>query len=634
MKKKTLFIYLAIVLAIIVLVFGIYNWQKSRYIMPRGYGTAVETWQQMGLEQSASRVVDGSAEHPFDVVVWGTDPEGIAAAVAAARNGLHTLLVDHRDVVGGLFTLGRLNFIDMNDYDHGRLVTRGIFEEFYTKVGGVVFDIKDGQRVFEEMIYNEPLLVLDLNNQLVEPVLAEDNKVTYLRVEKGGEQREVHGKIFIDASQDADLAYQAGVPFTVGFEDMGMPGHFQVSTLVFNVTGINWPRVMWETLAVDRRRGSAATFSAAWGLDNYVRQYESADSDIAFRGFNMARQQDGQVLLNGLLIHGVDINGPATRSAAKEKAYQEAYRFIEFARENIPGFKNAEVKDFAEELYVRQSRQMKGLYRLTIDDVLENRDHWDRIGYGSYPVDIQSISRGQPGFVVGTPLKYALPFRCLVPPGIDNLLVVGRSASYDSLAQGSVRVVPPGMVAGQAAGVASAYSLAVGETFTEMARNKEAISFIRDMLEQQGAYVEPSNSKPGPETGHPDYDAVKELRRLGMALGGYRNDYKLDEPVNGQTFMNLLYNCTFRWLNLSGRVEDANKLYFVTTTQKDEVASNNISELVDEFERFNPHLKELYARDELEQLFQSIEDSDTGSVILRGQIYRFISNYLKLIASN
>lgn len=628
MKKRWSKI-LVVVLAICVLGFGAYSWQKGRYVMPEGYATGAATWQAKGLPDAAGRLADGSAEHPYDVVVWGTDPEGITAAVAAARNGLHTLLVDHRDRVGGLFILGRLNFIDMNDHDRGRLVTKGIFEEFYTKVGGTVFDVEDGQRVFEEMIAAEPLLTLALNHRLVEPVVGEEQQVVSLLLAKDGSTREVFGRVFVDASQDADLAWLAGVPFTTGFEDIGLPDQAQAATLVFNVKGINWPRVMYETLVKDRRGSSAATFRAAWGYDNYVRHYVPESQAVGFRGFNMARQKDGQVLLNGLLVYGVDVNDPATRDVAVAEAQAEAYRFVEYARDNLPGFKHAQVSGFAPELYVRQSRHMQALYRLTIDDLLENRDHWDRIGFASYPVDIQSIAKGQPGFVVGSPTKYALPFRCLVPPNLDNLLVVGRSAGYDSLAHGSVRVVPPGMVEGQAAGVASAYALATGRTFPQIASSPEDMEFIQTILAGQGALVEPSEAQPGPETEHPDYQAMQQLRQIGLVNGGYYNRYNLDQPISRQALLNLLYNGSQRQLNLAGREDQAQKLYFVITPTEEQVTTSNIKAVFTEFERFNPHLKNLYDPQELDQAISLLPDT---TELPRGKLYGLLNQYLDLIS--
>ncbi len=606
---------------------------NSSYKMPEGYASAKELWQQKGLDNPSTKEVDGSSTRPYDVVVWGSDPEGIAAALSASRNGLHTLLIDHRDRVGGLFTVGELNFIDMNYDDNKKLVTKGIFEEFYKKVGGVVFDIDKGQKVFEEMLESEELLTVTLNHSLVEPQLNESGKIVVgIKVkDPTGSEKDIYGKVFIDASQDADFAYIAGVPFTEGFEDIGLPGKFQASTLVFRVEGVNWYRVMLETLLVDRRKSSKATFKAAWGYDDHIRKYEPENDKISFRGFNMARQKDGQVLVNGLLIYGVQPDSLDSKLEAIEMARTEAYRFIGYARENLPGFQKAEVSGFADELYIRESRHMEGLYRLTLDDILENRDHPDRIGYGGYPVDIQAVDQHFPGIAIGEPSKYAVPFRTIVPPYFHNLLVVGRSASYDSLAHGSARIVGVGMVGAQAAGVASAYSLATQKSFQEIATTEEDLEFIRDVLSSQGAFVEQSNTKPPQEIGHEYYHAMRELRQLGIVVGGYNNLYRLDDPLSIQAFLNILFNGSVRTLNLTGQRELADKMYFVISQEQGNLNTDNIQSVFESFKNFNPHLNKVYTEEEFNSFLAEINDDVSSRELTRGELYQVVTEYLELL---
>ena len=619
-----------LLVVIIVLVLVLLN--SGSYKMPDGYAHAKEVWRQKGLDDPSTRQADGSSSKPYDVVVWGSDPEGIAASLAASRNGLHTLLIDHRDRVGGLFTVGELNFLDMNNDDNKKLVTKGIFEEFYKKVGGVVFEIDKGQEVFEEMLLEEELITLKLNHTLIAPQLNESKDIVIgIKVkDAANNEKDIYGKIFIDASQDGDLAYMAGVPFTEGFEDIGLPGKFQASTLVFRVEGVNWYRVMWETLLVDRRKSSKATFTAAWGYDNHIRKYESESDNISFRGLNMARQKDGQVLINGLLIYGVQPDSQDSRSEAMEIAKTEAYRFIDYARENLPGFQKAKVSGFADELYVRESRHMQGLYRLTLDDVLENRDHPDRIGYGGYPVDIQAVDKHFPGIAIGEPSKYAVPFRTIVPPNFHNLLVIGRSASYDSLAHGSARIVGVGMVGAQAAGVASAYSLAFQKDFQQIAVTQADIEFIRDMLAEQGAYVEPSREKPPKETKHEYYPAMRELRKLGIVVGGYDNKYQLEDPLSIQAFLNILFNGSVRTLNLVGQGEFSDKMYFVISQEHGNVNSDNLQSIFDNFKKFNSHLYSVYTQEEFKNFLANLPDKDSRD-LSRGELYQIATVYLELL---
>ena len=574
---------------------------------------------------------DGISTNPYDVIVWGSDPEGIAAALAASRNGLNTLLIDHRNRVGGLFTVGELNFIDMNYDDNMNLVTRGIFEEFYKQVGGVIFDIDVGQRVFEEMLAAEELLTVKLNYNLIQPQVNEQQtSVTSILVRNAaGSERNIYGRIFIDASQDADLAYMAGVPFTMGFEDIGLPGEFQASTLVFRVEGVNWSCVMREINEVDPRPLFRASYTAAWGYDNFTRYYEPENERIRFRGFNMARQGDNQVLLNGLLIFGVNAADPESRAEAKEIAKAEAYRFMYFARENLPGFEEARISGFADELYIRQTRHMQGLYRLTIDDVLENRDHWDRIGFGGYPVDIQPVNPSFPGIVVGQPDKYAIPFRMIVPPDFTNLLVVGRSASADSLPHGTTRIVGVGMVQAQAAGVASAYYITTGRNFQEIAASEEDIEIIRGILADQGAFVSPSTSIAPEVVNHPHYPAMQELRRLGLIVVGHHNNYMMDEPLSIQSTLNLLFNGSERTLNLVDQGDLANQMRFVMAQETGNLNRGNIRRVFGEFKSLNPHLNTLYTEADFNNFLNNLPRGN--GEIPRGELYGYIVEYLNML---
>lgn len=630
-NRKRVIVVLALLLAVSCLA-GIYHLQKKRYVMPAGYDGAAEYWQEKGFLPGGE--ADGSRQKPYDLVVWGSDPEGITAAVAAARNGLQVLLADYRSRVGGLFTLGQLNKIDMNfdkgNYAARRMVTAGIFEEFLKKVGSSAFDIDRAQEVFEQMLAAEDSLTLLLEHELL-GVENSGEQVTAIRLKNNGESKTIYGRVFIDASQDGDLAYMAGVPFSDGFEQVGLPGRFQACTLVFSLKGVNWPRVMWENTVVDRRRSSAATLRAAWGYDQYAARYVPQNSDICFRGFNMVRSPDGTVHVNGLLIYGVNTYDHEERKKAIEAAKEEAGHFIRFVRENYPGFKDAEIAGFAEELYIRESRHMLALYQLTIHDVLENRDHWDRIGYGSYPVDIQAIDQNLPGIVLGVPSKYAIPFRSLVPPNFDNLLVVGRSSGYDPLAHGSARVVPVGMTGAQAAAVASAYKLATGKGFREIAASPSAVEEIRSVLASQGAFVEPSREEPPEVVKHPSFPAVRKLISLALVLGGYNNDYQLNASLPSQNFLNLLFHGSYRTLNLAQRGDLAEKMYYVTAESNEEVGKQNIAGLVEQFYRFNPHMEEVVPRDVARGIFDDIPALNQWTVFPRYRLYEALAEYLDLI---
>ncbi|MCL2678100.1 MAG: FAD-dependent oxidoreductase, partial [Clostridiales bacterium] len=398
----------------------------------------------------------------YHVIVAGGDPEGVSAALSAARNGLRVLLVCEQEALGGLMTLGMLNFIDMNYFEQPGvisgsrvLLTQGIFGAFYGALGNA-FDVGEAKAWFLTQVHREPNIDLLLNVKIVAPIM-EGNAVCGLTVLQDGEERDYYSLRLIDATVDADVAAMAGVPYTVGGEDFGK-NEKQGVTLVFCLSGVDWQGIR-DYVNYEKNENNnmevGITNEAAWGYGPEALLYVPQNPRMRLRGPNIARQKNGDVLINALIIFGVDALDERSKQQAMEEAEAELAYIVGFMRENFRGFENAILEYTATQLYVRETRHIIGEYRLTIDDVLENRDHWDRIAHGSYPVDIQPTSPASYGTVVGNPDIYSIPFRSLVPLLVENLLVVGRSASYDSLPHGSARVIPVGMVTGEAAGVAA-----------------------------------------------------------------------------------------------------------------------------------------------------------------------------------
>ena len=499
-------------------------------------------------EEEKVQIPSEGESDTYDLIVVGGEPEGIAAAVEAGRNGLSVLLVEEYDSLGGLMTLGKLNFLDMNHAKDGTLLTQGIFEEFYDKVGGNAFDIEKAKDVFNEMIAEEESIIVKLNTELVEPI-KEGNKLIGIKVKENNNIKEYFAKRFVDASSDADLAAASGVPYTFAGEDIGEEDRMMGVTLVFELENVSWLKVfsylnynrVMGMIFKDERQQEGAKLNSAWGYTEEGYSYEPKDSLMRLRGFNIAKQKNGNVLVNALVIFGVDVLDKKSKEEGIKRAQEELKHIIPYVNENFTGFKKAKLVGTAEKLYVRESRHIIGEYVLTIDDVLENRDQEDTIAIGSYPVDVQPTVNQRWGTVVGNPEQYGIPFRSLVPLDVENLLVVGRSASYSSLAAGSARVIPIGMCEGQAAGLASAYSIDNEQSFRQMSKSKEVVTEIRNQLKEAGAYLEEFTIA-NPLAEHWAYEGIKTLRSMGLLDGGYQNDYHLDDSVDKWYIENLLNN--------------------------------------------------------------------------------------------
>ena len=481
-----------------------------------------------------------TANVDYDVIVVGGDPEGVCAAVSSARNGLKTLLIEDDEALGGLMTLGKLNFIDICESRNGSILTQGLFMEFYEGVGGTAFDVEKAKSFFYDWVTNEKNATLKLNTKFIAPVMDEDCITGVVVEEENGEQVTYTAACVIDATVDADVAAAAGAPYTIAGEDIGEKERHMGVTLVFELSGVDWDKVV-NYLENDDNAGTGATEKTAWGYTREGYAYEPQDDLMRLRGFNVARQDNGNVLVNALIIFGVDAMSEESKAQGVVRAQKELEYIVPYVQQNFIGFEQAQLVGTASQLYVRESRHIVGEYQLTIDDVLENRDQWDKIAIVAYPADIQPTAGQTYGTVIGSPDRYAIPFRCLVPLNVENLLVIGRSASYTSLAAGSARVIPVGMAEGEAAGVAAAYSLDKQSSFREMSQDEKAIASVQKQLKKQGAYLDDFEVHED-FMEHWAYSGVKVIRSLGLLDGGYSNDYRLDEAMGKWRLQNMINN--------------------------------------------------------------------------------------------
>ncbi|UKS27769.1 FAD-dependent oxidoreductase [Paenibacillus sp. HWE-109] len=488
----------------------------------------------------------------YDVIVVGTDPEGVAAAVSAARNGMTTLLVDgrNREILGGLMTLGWINSLDMN-YSPGKTLlgkddvfNKGFFSEWYAKIEGDSFDVNTAANAFYDLVKNEKNIDLLLKTKSIEPLI-NDNKTLVQGAKitlQNGDTQMVKAASVIDATQDGDFAAAAGVPFTIGHEDIGDPNSKMAVTLAFrlkNVTQDVW-NMMAKRLNNDDSPDTGVNEVSVFGYGE-MSSYPALNKERAkMRGFNMGRQNDNTVLINALQIFGVDTFDPKSVQEAFDIGKKELPNIVAYMKKTFPEFATIELDGSAPELYVRETRHMQGEYRLSIVDVCTNNDQWDRIGFGSYAVDIQRVSPTDSGNVVCKPKQYAIPFRSIVPQKVDGLLVVGRAASYDTLPHGSARVMPTGMAEGEAAGAAAMLAKQEKMTFRQLSASKETIAKLQAQLTKQGMELPPMTLKPQPFMEHKAYEGLKSALMLGLASGAYTNNFRLDDAANPKRMVNLV----------------------------------------------------------------------------------------------
>lgn len=484
-------------------------------------------------------------EGEYSVIVVGSDPEGITAAIASSRSGAKTLLLGKQDGPGGLLTYGMLNTLDMNSDGNGDLLTRGIFNEFYIKIGNTEsFDVEKAKSVFQEMINAESNLTYLTNYKFVTPIMEENTIIGVTMEDKNGNKQDFYGKIIIDATQDGDVAAAAGADYYVGMEEVNLKD-IMAATLVFKVDGVNWRKLgddirKYKNETKDTNVG--INKSTAWAFGKWCYdKYQPLHSNMKLRGPNFGLQEDGTVLINALQIFDVDVFDEESVENAKKEGSIEAENIVKYLKGKLSSFENAELVGVADELYVRETRHIQGEYVLKATDLLDNINFYDKIALGSYPIDIQSNNKNNTGYVIGKPTVYSIPLRCLVPLKIENMFVVGKSASYSSVAAGSARVVPVGMVEGESAGIAAVYSIVNKVTPRELANSKSHMARLTNLLREQGVYL-PEFDYPSNIPDVVGIGQIKKLINLGFISGGYNNNFRFEDEPKVSTFCVALIN--------------------------------------------------------------------------------------------
>ncbi len=487
----------------------------------------------------------------FDVIVIGSEPEGVSAAVAAAQEGADTLLVTHDSRVGGLFVMGEMNSLDLRltpvNYQ------RGLFLDWWLRVGqGHSFDIGEAEEAFLSMLAEAGVTLMTGAGD-VTPLFRTTGGVAEadLSGPVGVQVDGIHyfATQLIDATSEADFAAAAGARSTLGFSSIGLDER-QADTLVFRIGGIDWPALQ----AGIRARGNAYASvdeHVAWGhFGGYPARFEANEPGIRLRGLNMGRQADGRLLVNALLIHGIDPFDPSSVRDGWERAEREAPRIIEYLSRELPGFVNAYYAGAAEALYTRETRHLIARCILDVDDVMDNRVTGRAIAAGGYPLDVQVLTPQDNGYVYGTPVIYGAELCVTIPEGLDNVWVVGKAAGFDPIAHSSARVVPFGMVVAEAAGVAAAAAARNGVTPAAFEEDGANIDWLRQRLLQRGAYLPPVQDRAplGPWQ-HPHYADYRLLLSRGLALGGYSNEPGLDDASTALSYVYMLSNVGRRFLD-------------------------------------------------------------------------------------
>ena len=414
-----------------------------------------------------------------DVLVVGGGPGGIGAAIAAARNGARTLLVERFGSFGGTWTAGLLSAI--MPFPH----VKGIFTEIVAALEtasawhgwggeghsrGGTYDAETAKLVLDRLVLSAGVVPYFFTQ--VADVLRDGDRLVGVIVESKEGRAFIRARQIIDASGDGDVCARAGVPFAQGREQ---DGAVQPMTMIFTMSGVDEARVT-------EARKDDWHFVKPWKAAKARGEVTVPREDVLAN----PNPRPGVWNFNTTRIIGKDGTKVRDVTEAMIEGRRQAAEVAAFMRKYIPGFENALIQETAAHVGVRETRRVRCDYTVSTEDIVQCTPFEDCIARGDWYIDIHSpTGEGTQRIHPPEGKWYEVPYRSIRARGLENVLIASRCLDSSHEAHAAIRITPQVVAIGQAAGTAAALCVRDGLDST---RRLDA-ALLRRTLREQGAFV-------------------------------------------------------------------------------------------------------------------------------------------------
>jgi len=396
-----------------------------------------------------------------DVVVCGGGPAGVAAAIAAARGGARTRLVETHGCLGGTWTAGMLTWL--LDHENKGGLMREIVQKLDRRGAGRVngYDVEQMKKLLEELCLGAGVGVR-LHTRLVGAHVDADRRLSAVLTESKSGREAWRARAFIDCTGDGDLAAQAGCGFEVGRPDSG---ECQPMSLICLLAGVKAEDLI-----------AAGFVRAQWGAGNTKKatlaEMRRAGVDPSYGGPTLLALRDDLIVMMANHQYGVSATNAQQITDATIQARAEVHALVDGLRSLGGVWRDIYLVATAAQIGVREGRRIHGRYTVTTQDIERGARFDDAVCRVTFNVDVHATDpkRGNNLSTEGIEVKpYDIPLRALIAADVDGLLMAGRCISGDFFAHASYRVTGNAVPMGEAAGKAAACAALTGRLPHEVA---------------------------------------------------------------------------------------------------------------------------------------------------------------------